>query len=109
MSEQAALHPDSHEGPPPSEGHGADPYQLHDDAIKASALLEKIATGLGHSGASQDTTKAFGAMADSCRELATAMSRAPAPEPKAAPAAAGGQRETMDSATNDLAAQAQRR
>jgi hypothetical protein len=101
MSDQAAAPQPGQEDPQAaaSAGKGADPYQLHDDATKASALLEKIATALGHSGAPEKTTAAFTKMADACRSLASAMSRAPAPPPKA-----GAQpRETMESATTELA------
>ena len=88
MSDQAAPapSPEDHQGPPPSAGQGADPYKLHDDATKASALLESLATGLAHSGAPTKTTTALTKMAEACRAIATAMSRAPAPPEKAAPA-----------------------
>jgi len=104
MSDQAAPQPGQEDPTAAHGGKGADPYQLHDDAIKASALLEKIATGLGHSGADEKVTAGFTKMADACRSLASAMSRAPAPPPKAE----AQPRETMDTATNDLAAQARR-
>jgi hypothetical protein len=106
MSDQAAPQPGQEDPTAEHGGKGADPYKLHDDAIKASALLENIATGLGHAGAPEKTTASFTKMADACRSLASAMSRAPAPPEK--PSEGPPPRETMDSATNDLASQARR-
>lgn len=94
------------QGAAPSAGEGADPYKIHDHAMKASTELEAIATALGHANAPQKTTASFTKMAESCRALATAMSRAPAPPPK--PSEGTPPRETMDSATNTLASQARR-
>lgn len=102
MADQAAPVPGQEDPQAAQGGAGADPYKLHDDATKASALLERIATGLAHANAPEGTTKAFTKMADACRQLASAMSRAPAPAPKAAP------RETMDTATQGLAQAARR-
>ena len=109
MSDQAAP-PQDHQGPPPSAGQGADPYKLHDDATKASALLESLATGLAHSGAPTATTKALTKMAEACRQIATAMSRAPAPPPKPSETSETEppQRETLESATTELAQSAKR-
>lgn len=107
MSDQAAppaAPAADHTGPPPSAGQGADPYKIHDHATKASAELEAIATALGHAGAPEKVTASFTKMAEACRALQTSMSRAPAPPPKASEQP----RETMDSATNDLANQARR-
>jgi hypothetical protein len=105
MSDQAAPAP-AQAGPAPAIGaEGADPYKLHDHATAASKELEAIATGLAHANAPEKTTAAFTKMADACRQLAGAMSRAPAPEPKEAPAQP---RETMDTATNQLAQSARR-
>lgn len=92
-------------GAPPSDpGSGADPYKLHDHAMRAEKELEALATGLAHSGAPKQVTAAFTKMADGCRTLAKTMSRAPAPP---APKGAAGS-ETMSSATDQLAAAARR-
>lgn len=104
--EQPGTYTEAHAaGPPaqsiPGSGKGGDPYKIHDHAIEASKHLEAIATGLGHADAPEKVTATFSKMADACRNIASSMSRAPAPEPK-------GGRETMDTATNSLAAAAQR-
>lgn len=105
--EQPGTYQEAHAAGPaaqsePGSGKGGDPYKIHDHAIEASKHLEAIATGLGHADAPEKVTATFTKMADACRQIASSMSRAPAPAPK------GGGRETMDSATNDLAAAAQR-
>ena len=57
--------------------------KLHDHAVAASKELEQLATGLAQSNAPDKTVKAFTQMADACRQLGSALSRAPSPQPQA--------------------------
>lgn len=86
----------------PPEGMGAKPYDIHKCAMDAEKALEKLATELAAADVDRGVVKSIGDMADSVREVATQMAHVPGPpaEPEGRP--------TMDSATNDLAAAAQR-
>lgn len=83
MSDQAAPAPGQEDPQAAADGAaGADPYKIHDHAVRASKELEAIATALAHANAPEKTTASFTKMAEACRSLGSAMSRAPAPAPK---------------------------
>lgn len=103
MSDQTGIAP---AGAPPAvpvggttpPGTGGDPYKMHDHAMQAEKHLEALATEMGKADTDPQIIKAVSSMADGMRQIAKSMSRAPAPAPK---------RQTMASATNELAAAAQ--
>lgn len=86
----------------------------HQYAVDAEANLEKLATELAQAGADPGTVKVVTQMADVTRKIVKALGKGQAatgdnepPEPQPAEQPQG--RETMDSATSGLQAEAQAR
>jgi hypothetical protein len=79
------------------------PEKLHGYAVAAEKNLEQLATGLASAGAPEGTVKTVSQMAEGARSLvkalASAAQSAPAPE----------QQPTMDTATDDMMAEAKAR
>lgn len=79
------------------------PEKLHGHAVAAEKHLEQLATGLASAGAPEGTVKTVSQMAEGVRSLvkalASAAQSAPAPE----------QQPTMDTATDDMMAEAKAR
>lgn len=86
---------------------GADPMAMHEAALGAEKNLEKLATLMGKADAPDPVVKAVSSMADAMRQIISSMAKAPAPDTTPPPAAEG-PRPTMQSATNELAANARR-
>lgn len=97
----------------------AEPQNLHEHAVAAEKHLEALATGLGQAGAPDEAVQTVTKMADVTRKLVVALGKGQEetgdqepPPPEATPEegpAAPEQPHTMESATAELHAEAQRR
>lgn len=105
MAEQMPPEQDSRPDVPGQMGPrtGADPLEMHDVAVDAEDNLEQLATLMGKADAPEPVVKAVSSMAAAMRQIIKSMAKAPTPEPVEEEG-----RPTMDSATNELAANARR-
>jgi hypothetical protein len=81
------------------------PEKLHGFGVAAEKNLEQLATGLAQAGAPDPAVKTVSQMAEGVRQIVKALAGAA----QAAPAPEQAQPQNMDTATNDMMAEAHAR